>query len=169
MALTDTGCRTATAEGRAFKRHADAGGLYLEVTAGGSKLWRWKFRVGPKEKRLALGQYPAVSLAAARRKRDDARKLLEAGTDPSEARKDAKRLALTSAEQSFESIARQWWADWKADKTDRHARYMLRRLECDAFPRVGRQARCRPDRAGLRAHGQEDRGPRRGRAAAARA
>lgn len=137
MSLTDTGCRNATAEGRPFKRHADGAGLYLEVTAAGSKLWRWKYRFGPKEKRLALGQYPAVSLAAARRKRDDARKLLDAGIDPGEARKDAKRQALTSTEQSFESIARRWWADWKADKTERHARYMLRRLECDAFPELG--------------------------------
>ena len=116
MPLTDKACHNATAAGKPYKRHADAGGLYLEVTAAGSKRWRWKYRIGPKEKRLALGLYPAVSLAAARRKRDDARKLLDAGTDPGEARKDAKRLALTSDEQSFEAIARRWWADWRADR-----------------------------------------------------
>lgn len=137
MPLTDAACRNATAAGKPYKRHADAGGLYLEVTAAGSKLWRWKYRIVAKEKRLALGPYPAVSLAAARRKRDDARKLLDTGTDPGEARKDAKRLALTSAEKSFEAIARRWWADWRADKTERHADYMLRRLELDAFPELG--------------------------------
>jgi len=137
MALTDTACRNASAEGKPYKRHADAGGLYLEVTAAGSKLWRWKYRFGPKEKRLALGTYPAVTLAAARRRRDEAKKLLEAGTDPGEARKDAKRRALIDAEESFESIARRWWVDWGADKTERHAGYMLRRLELDAFPELG--------------------------------
>jgi integrase len=137
MALTDAACRNATAEGRPFKRHADGGGLYLEVTASGSKLWRWKYRFAGKEKRLALGQYPAVGLAAARRKRDEARELLRAGTDPGTARREAKRQALVSAEGSFESVARRWWADWKVDKTKRHAGYVLRRLECDAFPELG--------------------------------
>jgi integrase len=107
------------------------------VTAGGSKLWRLKYRFAGKEKRLALGQYPAVGLAAARRKRDEARALLRAGGDPGAARREAKRQALVSAEGSFESVARRWWADWKADKTERHAGYVLRRLECDAFPELG--------------------------------
>jgi integrase len=137
MALTDAACRNATAEGRPFKRFADGGGLYLEVTASGSKLWRLKYRFAGKEKRLALGRYPAVGLAEARRKRDEARELLRAGTDPGAARREAKRRALVSAEGSFESVARRWWADWKADKTERHAGYVLRRLECDAFPELG--------------------------------
>lgn len=137
MALTDTRCRAATAEGRAVKRHFDAGGLYLEATAAGGRYWRWKYRHQGREKRLAFGTYPEVSLAAARRARDEARKLLAGGTDPGEARKAAKRHAAAAADLSFESVARRWWGDWRANKTDRHAGYMLRRLECDAFPDLG--------------------------------
>jgi hypothetical protein len=90
-------------------RIADAGGLYLEVTSTGSKLWRWKYRYADKEKRLAFGTYPAVPLASrldpsspggmlkgARQLRVEARALLLAGTDPGEARRDAKRQILRS-------------------------------------------------------------------------
>lgn len=138
MPLTDVACKSATAPtDRAFLRLADAGGLYLEVTAAGSKLWRWKYRHLGKEKRLAIGQYPAVSLAEARRRRDAARLQLAEGIDPGQARRDAKRAGLAAAERSFELVARQWWAGWKADKTERYAGYVLARLEADAFPELG--------------------------------
>lgn len=146
MPLTDTACKNARCpEGRPYQRLADAGGLYLEVTATGSKLWRWKYRHGGKEKRLALGIYDApglpagqrVSLAEARRKRDDARELLANGTDPSVARREAKRADLSALETSFELVARRWWESWKADKTERYAGYVLTRLEADAFPEIG--------------------------------
>jgi integrase len=78
-----------------------------------------------------------VGLAAARRARDEARDLLHSGTDPAAARREAKRAALTSADTSFESIARRWWSDWKADKTERHARYTLNRFATDVFPELG--------------------------------
>lgn len=120
MALTDTECRNAKCpEGRPYVRLADGGGLYLEVTATGSKLWRWKYRHAGKEKRLALGVYPVVPLASrpdaptpggilkgARQLRDEARALLSAGTDPGEARKDAKRVLLALADTAFEPVAR---------------------------------------------------------------
>lgn len=151
MALTDTECRNAKCpEGRPLVRLADSGGLYLEVTATGSKLWRWKYRHAGKEKRLALGIYPAVPLASrsdapaaggivkgARQLRDEARALLLAGTDPSEARKDAKRAIMASAETAFEPVARTWWAAWKATKTSRYAANVMSRLEADAFPELG--------------------------------
>ena len=142
--LTDTECKNAKCpEGRAFVRLADAGGLYLEVkrpgakTPAGSKLWRWKYRHGGKEKLLAIGPYPAVSVAEARREQAKARALLDTGTDPSEARKDAKQAKLSEHETSFEAVARQWWGHWKANKTERYAEYVLRRLEIDAFPEIG--------------------------------
>jgi integrase len=151
MALTDTECRNAKCpEGRPYLRLADSGGLYLEVTASGSKLWRWKFRHAGKEKRLALGIYPAVPLASradapapggivkgARQLRDEARALLLAGTDPGEARKDAKRALMASAETAFEPVARTWWAAWKATKTARYADHVMSRLEADVFPELG--------------------------------
>ena len=82
MALTDTACKNATCPaGKARQRYADSGGLYLEAQPNGAKHWRWKYRFAGKEKRLALGSYPAVTLAAARRTRDQARETLKSGTD----------------------------------------------------------------------------------------
>jgi integrase len=157
MPLTDVQCRNARCpEGRAAMRLADGGGLYLEVTPpgpktpAGSKLWRWKYRHAGKEKRLALGTYPAVPLASrpdpaapggivkgARQLRDEARALLNAGTDPGEARKDAKLATLRAHETAFEPVARAWWAAWRVTKTERHAGYVMARLEADVFPEIG--------------------------------
>ena len=80
MPLTDTAVRNAK-PGLNITRIFDGGGMYLEVTTKGGKLWRLKYRFGGKGKLLALGTYPDVSLASARQKRDDARKLLADGTD----------------------------------------------------------------------------------------
>lgn len=89
-------------------RMADGAGLYVEVSPAGGKLWRWKYRFGGKEKRLSLGAYPAVTAAAARDKRDAARKLLAAGVDPGEQRKAEKAAGVERAANSFEVIAREW-------------------------------------------------------------
>lgn len=144
MPLTDAECKNAKCpEGRPSVRMADGGGLYLEVSPpgpkspAGSKLWRWKYRFGGKEKRLALGQYPRVSLAEARRLHAAARDQLAAGTDPGAVRKEAKHAQALASETSFESVARLWWSGWKTGKTDRYAAYVLRRLELDAFPEIG--------------------------------
>jgi hypothetical protein len=88
MSLTDTAIRSAKSGPKAV-RLFDGGGLYLEVSPAGGKLWRLKYRFHGKEKRLALGIYPGVSLAKARDKRDQARKLLADGIDPGEHRKVA--------------------------------------------------------------------------------
>ncbi len=157
MPLTDVECRNARCpEGRSFVRLADGGGLYLEVTApgpkspSGSKLWRWKYRFAGKEKRLALGTYPAVPLSSrkdapapggivkgARQLRDEARALLQAGTDPAEARRDAKRAILQAQDTAFEPVARAWWEAWRVNKTSRYADYVLARLVSDVFPQIG--------------------------------
>jgi integrase len=138
MPLTDPACKNAKCpEGRAFQRFSDAGGLYLEVTKTGAKLWRWKYRFTGKEKRLAIGMYPEVSLKAAREARDAARAQLAAGIDPSGAKQERKRAGLAAAETAFELIARQWWNDWKANKAERSASYVITRLESDAFPTIG--------------------------------
>lgn len=138
MALTDTSCKNAKcADGRAYQRFADSGGLYLEATASGSKLWRWKYRFAGKEKRLAIGIYPGVTLAQARRARDDARGVLKGGADPAQAKADAKLSARVSVGNSFELVARAWHEHWKAGKSARHAGYVLTRLEADVFPDLG--------------------------------
>ena len=95
MALTDAAIRLAKA-GDTDRKLADGKGLYLLVTATGSKLWRLKYRIDGKEKKLALGAYPEVGLKEARAKRDDARKATEAGSDPAV----AKRGSLSGSRRS---------------------------------------------------------------------
>ena len=82
--------------------------MYLEVMPNGSRYWRLKYRVGGKEKRLALGVYPEVTLAEARDKRADARKLLAAGIDPSVAKIERKYLTAQNTTNTFEAVAREW-------------------------------------------------------------
>lgn len=138
MPLTDKACKNARCPAdRARLRLADAGGLYLEVLPNSGKYWKWKYRFGGKEKRLALGVYPAVTLSASRLKRDDARKLLASGVDPGQAKKEAKLRQHLAAESSLEQVARAWYATWSASRSERHARQTLRRLEADVFPQIG--------------------------------
>lgn len=138
MALTDPACKNARCpEGKPRARLADAGGLYLEVLPTGAKLWRWKYRFAGKEKRLALGSYPAVGLSQARLDRDTARLLLKTGTDPVQQRKDGKLADRVRLGNTFEAVARSWHENWKGARTPRHADYVLRRMEADVFPAIG--------------------------------
>lgn len=107
MPLTDTAIRKAKPAAKP-QRLFDGAGLYLEVSPAGGKLWRLKYRHGGKEKRLALGAYPATGLKDARDRRDSARKLLAAGIDPSEQRKAAKAAGEERAANSFAVIAAEW-------------------------------------------------------------
>jgi integrase len=111
--------------------------MYLEVTAAGGKYWRMKYRFGGKEKRLALGVYPDVSLAQARDARDLARKVLSTGEDPGQVKRDAKLTKAVSDANTFEKVARLWWEHWKGPRSPRHADYVIRRLEADVFPVLG--------------------------------
>jgi Arm DNA-binding domain len=118
MALSDTKIRTLKPEDKPYKR-ADERGLFLLVTPAGGKLWRLKYRIDNKEKLLTFGAYPDVSLADAREARDEARKAIAAGDDPSELRKAVKSGKHDDSLNSFEVIARDWWqthmknmADW---------------------------------------------------------
>jgi hypothetical protein len=91
--LTEYACRVATAGGRVRKRYFDGAGLYLEVTAAGGRYWRWKYRYLGREKRLALGVYPRVSLKQARARAAEARLLLDDGTDPGAAKQGGQARA----------------------------------------------------------------------------
>ena len=137
--LTENECRNAQCpQNKARVRLADSGGLYLEV-APISKRWFWKYRFVGKEKRLALGVYPAKSLKNARLERDAARQLLSRGTDPVQLRQDEKLAQRIRLGTTFEAVARAWHAHWKGPKSERHADYVLRRLETDVFPDLGRR------------------------------
>ncbi len=139
MSLTDIACKTAKPEEKS-KKLSDGAGLYLEVMPNGSKYWRLKYRYSGKEKRLAFGVYPEVSLKEAREKRDEARKALADGQDPSQLKKQKKLTQYINSNNSFEIIDGEWHEDRKATWTKRHATYVLRRLEADIFPILGFKA-----------------------------
>lgn len=107
MALTDTTVRNAKPKEKPYKL-GDAGGLFLLVQPTGGKLWRLKYRIDGREKKLGLGAYPETSLAQARAGRDDARKLLAAGIDPGLDKARRKAQAKIAAENSFEAVAREY-------------------------------------------------------------
>ena len=136
MPLTDTAIKKAKPGAKSSKL-SDGKGLYLLVSPAGSKLWRWKYRVLGKEKVLALGAYPAVSLAQAREGQDKARKMLATGNDPMVIRKADKLASRAVAENSFESVARKWWDHWKPARSEQHAGQVMRRFEADVFPHIG--------------------------------
>ncbi len=115
----------------------DGGGLYLELTPTGGKWWRLKYRYGGKEKRLSLGVYPEVSLRLARARRDDARKLLAEGIDPSDNRKALKSAKADRAANSLEIIAREWYGKYSTTWVKNHGNRILRRFERDIFPWIG--------------------------------
>ncbi len=131
MALTDTTIRNATA-GPKDRKLADEKGLYLLVTAGGSKLWRVKYRVNGKEKKLALGAYPEVSLKGARTARDIARKSAQAGGDPAAAKRETRAAKRVAAGNTFGGIAEEFIAkleaEGKANVTVGKARWLLSKL-----------------------------------------
>lgn len=136
MPLTDAAVKKAKPGPKPVKL-SDGKGLYLLVTEKGSKLWRLKYRIDGKEKVMALGAYPDISIAQARDAMNEARKKLATGDDPMAQRKADKLARRTAAENSFQAVARLWWGGWKPARSPRHADYVLRRLEADIFPAIG--------------------------------
>lgn len=134
MPLTELAIKAAKPAEK-ITRLYDEKGLYIEISPAGGRWWRFKYSVGGKEKRISLGVYPEVSLKDARGKRDEYRKIVAAGNDPGEAKKEAKRTI--SGVQSFEDVSRKWWAHWKIGKNERYANYAITRLETDVFPEIG--------------------------------
>lgn len=131
MALTDTAIRKAKSAEREWKL-ADEKGLYLLVTPGGSKLWRFKFRVHGNEKKLSLGAYPDVSLRDARLARDAARRQLEGSVDPAQARKEARMASMLGAANNFQAVGEEYIAkieqEGRADVMLSKARWLLAQL-----------------------------------------
>ena len=134
--LTDTAIRTAKPTEKPRKLF-DGGGLYLELSPTGGKWWRLKYRYGGKEKRLSMGVYPDVSLKDARDRRDEARKLLATGTDPSDNRKATKSARADRAANSFEVVAREWFANYSPNWAATHSDRIIARFERDVFPWLG--------------------------------
>ncbi|AZL16457.1 DUF4102 domain-containing protein [Rickettsiales endosymbiont of Stachyamoeba lipophora] len=118
-------------------RLADGKGLCLLVKPTGSKYWRFRYRFGGKEKEISFGVYPETSLKEARDKCDKTRKLIRANLDPSVVKKEEKIQQQLDTENSLELIAREWHNNQKNSWAERHANYVLRRLEADIFPKLG--------------------------------
>lgn len=135
MPLTNVKVRNAK-PGEKQRKLSDSDGMYLLVTPNGGKCWRLKYRYVGKEKVLALGTYPEISLADARQRREDARKLLANGVDPGAVRK-AQKQAKTESTETFEVIAREWYAKYTPTWKPSHSERLLRRLERDVFPYMG--------------------------------
>jgi len=135
--LSETRVRTVKAKADAFKLF-DGGGLFLLVTPSGGKLWRLKYSFEGKSKLIALGTYPETSLAAARQRREKARKQLADGVDPGAVRK-AQKQADTAEAEVFEVIAREWHAKFTPTWTPGHAVTIMSRLERDLFPWIGKR------------------------------
>lgn len=136
MPLTDLICKSIKPTAKTQKLF-DGGGLYLEVKPKGQKYWRLKYRFMGKEKRMAFGVYPQVTLKAARNKREDAKKQLAENIDPSFVVKEAKRQIFIQSENQFELIAREWHDTKKDSWSKGHAQTVLKRLETDIFPILG--------------------------------
>lgn len=136
MKLTDTEIKKAKAREKAYSL-GDGDGLYLWVKPNGAKLWRWSYRFEGKEKLMALGKYPDVSLAQARERHREARKLHAQGIDPMAQRKEEKTAEKTAVENSFATIAQRWMEHWQDGKSPRHVAYVKRRIETDIVPCLG--------------------------------
>jgi integrase len=136
MALTDTEARRAKPTTKPYKL-ADSGGLFLAVMPAGGKLWRWKYRFDGKEKLMALGGYPEVSLADVRNRHVEGRRLLAAGVDPMARRMAAKAALQEQSGTTFEAIAALWMEHWKEDKSLRHVDSTRRRLDANILPTLG--------------------------------
>ena len=134
--LTDASIKNAKPKEKAYKL-TDGEGMFLLLNPNGSRWWRFNYRIGGKHKQISFGVYPEVTLKEAREKRDEARKMLRDGIDPSQAKKAQK--ASDSGANSFETIAREWFAKFSPTWTPSHGDRILRRLERDIFPWIGKR------------------------------
>lgn len=138
MSLTDAKVRALKAKAAPYKL-SDGEGLYVMVTVGGSKLWNLAYRYCGKQKTLALGKYPAVSLLEARRARDAAKQLLLIGTDPSADRKANRRKKSIAVANTFGAIADEWFEINKGRWVETYSSRLRSRLDDDLLPVLGKR------------------------------
>jgi integrase len=137
MALTDTFVKQVKHKGAAIgERYADGGGMYLRVKAAG-KYWRMDYRIDGRAKTLALGVYPAVTLAEARKRREKARTTLAHGIDPSVAKREEKIAKVRAAANTFEVVAREWLKNTAKKRSEGTQAKITKWLEKDVFPYLG--------------------------------
>lgn len=136
MALSDMKVKAAKGREKPYKL-TDEKSLHLLVNPSGTKLWRMSYRFLGKQKTLAIGSYPDVSLSNARERRDEARKLLANGFDPSEVKKAKKASCLDRAANSFEIVARRWHHKCESKWSASYTKKVIQLLQRDVFPWLG--------------------------------
>lgn len=136
MALTDTEIKRAKKREKPYKL-GDGKSLFLWITPSGGKLWRWAYRYEGKGKLMTFGRYPEVSLALARERHLEARKLLAVGVNPMAERQARKIADLVASGNSFASLAERWLEHWQQGKSSRHVDSVRRRIAADITPRLG--------------------------------
>ncbi|EBK2895060.1 tyrosine-type recombinase/integrase [Escherichia coli] len=136
MPLNDMQIRRAKPEAKAYTL-GDGQGLSLLVEPNGSKSWRFRYRYAGKPKMISLGVYPTITLAEARARRDEARKIVAEGKNPSEVRKEQKLALRIQSENAFEKIAREWHQMKSAKWSDGYASDIIEAFQNDIFPYVG--------------------------------
>lgn len=135
-AKPDSAFRNAKPEAKPYKV-ADSAGLYLLIKPNGSKLWQMKYQYAGKAKVLSIGNYKLTTLAEAREARDRAKKLLQQGIDPSEAKQEAKRQIIRNAQNTFKATALEWYEVNKGRWTPGYGEIVQSRLERCLYPELG--------------------------------
>lgn len=138
MPLTDAKLRSLKAKNAAYKV-SDSEGLYLLVPVTGAKLWRFAYRFDGKQKSFALGKYPGISLLNARRSRDDAKRLLLDGVDPSVDRKAQRRKRSIAAGNTFEAVTNEWFRINENGWAESYSIRLRSRLDDDLLPSLGKR------------------------------
>ena len=138
MPLTDVKIRQAKAVDKVLKL-TDGNGLYLEVKPNGSKLWRYRYKIGGKENLYAIGEYPAVSLQDARKAREEARELVKQGQHPSHVRRATTARQIGDNANTFKAVALEWIERKKGGWSPYYLKQVERGMESDVFPFIGRR------------------------------
>jgi len=139
--LTDADCKNLKPKPAGKGRIYDGGGLYLEALPSGRRVWRFAYRFGSKENRATFGEYPAVTLAVARRKRDESKGLLADGLDINEAFDRKKAIeANEAASGTFGAVAELWYTAEIASLSDNHKARVRRTLDRDVLPYIGKRS-----------------------------
>lgn len=136
MPLTELSIKYLKPKDKAYKVK-DGGSLHLRVSSTGKKTWVWRFNFQNKEQTISLGRYPLVSLAEARKKRDEARKMVDEGKHPSREKKLEKLRKAYEYNTTFENVARGWLAHRKSSMVERYHQQCLSRLQMYVFPEIG--------------------------------
>lgn len=134
--LTDKAIKALKPRNKVYEE-SDGNGLWLVVRPTGTKVWRWEFRFQGKAQNRSFGQYPAVTLAMARSKRDEGKALLAQGINPAAHHKAQKQAEKRAIEHSFKAVAKRWWDKWSKTVSAKHSEITWRRFETDVFPSLG--------------------------------